>query len=83
MGIPEEYIQQKYEIELMVPEETQARENKETSINYVSTGDIWKINNIIIDDIFVFTLALQITRSDEDSEPQTIKECRRRHDWPK
>ena len=83
MGTLEEYIQQKYAIELMVPEETHAPENNETSINYVSTGYIWNRNNIIVDDIFAFTIALEITRSDEDSQPQTIEEYRRRHDWSK
>ena len=55
----------------------------ETSINYVSTGYIWDRNNIIVDDIFAFTVALEITRSDEDPKSQTIEECRCRHDWPK
>jgi len=41
-------------------------------MNYVSIGDIWDKNNIIIDDIFAFTVALKITRSDEDPESQTI-----------
>ena len=40
MGTPEEYIKQKHAIELMVRKETHVPENKETSINYVSTGDI-------------------------------------------
>ena len=67
----------------MVPEETQVPENKETSINYISTRDIWDRNNIIVDDIFAFTIVLEITRSDEDPKPQTIEECRCRYDWPK
>ena len=52
METPEEYIQQKHAIELMVPKETKVSKNKETSINYVSTRDIWNRNNIIIDNIF-------------------------------
>jgi len=55
-----------------VPEETQVLENKKISIDYVSTRDIWNRNNVIVDEIFFFTVALEITRSDEDSEPQTI-----------
>ena len=30
-------------------------------MNYVSIGDIWDKNNIIIDDIFAFTVTLKIT----------------------
>ena len=78
MGSPKEYIQQKHSIKLMnkeekVPEETHVLKNKEISINYVSTGDIRNKNNIIIDDINAFTVALEITRSDEDPELKTIK----------
>ena len=83
MGTLGEYIQQKHAIKLIVPKETQEPENKETSINYISTGDIWYKNNVIADDIFAFIVALEITRSDEDPELQTIEECRCRHDWPK
>jgi len=83
MGTPWEYIQQEHAMALMFPEKTQVPENKETSINYVSTEYIWDRNSIIVDDIFAFTIALKITRSDENLEPQTIEECRCRHDWPK
>ena len=67
----------------MIPEKTHVPENSETSSNYVSTGDIWDKNNIIIDDIFIFTVALEITISDENLELQTIESCRCRHDQPK
>ena len=75
MGNSEEYIQQKHAIELMVPEETHVPENKKTSINYVSKRDIQDRNNIIVDDIFAFKVTLEIIRSDENPEPQTIEEC--------
>jgi len=43
------------------------------SMNHVSTGDIWYINIIIVDDIFTFTVTLEITRSDDNPEPQSIE----------
>ena len=67
----------------MAPKETQVPKNKDTSINYVSTRDIWDRNNIIVENIFAFTVALEITRSNEDLEPHTIEECQCRYDWPK
>ena len=75
-------------IELMdkeqkVSEKTHVHEYKEISINSVSTINIGDKNNIIVDDIFASTVAFEITRKDEDHEPQTIDECRCRHNWPK
>ena len=49
----------------------------------MSNGNVWNRNAIIVDGIFAFQVALEITRSDEDPEPQTVEECRRRNDWPK
>ena len=57
----------------MVPEETQVPKNTKTSINYIPTRDIWDRNNIIIDDIFTFTVALEITKNDEDPEQHAIE----------
>ena len=39
-------------------------------------------NKIIVDNVFSFKVALDITRSDEDNEPRSVEECRRRDDWP-
>ena len=39
-------------------------------------------NKIVVNNVFSFKVALDITRSDEDNEPQSIEECRRRDDWP-
>ena len=45
-----------------VSEETQIPENKEISVNYVSTGDIWDRDNIIVGDIFAFKIAFEIIK---------------------
>ena len=38
----------------------------------------------MIDDIFAFSIASDITLiPDTDPEPQNVKECRKRKDWPK
>ena len=40
-------------------------------------------NKTVVDNIFSFKVALDITRSNDDEiEPQTIKQCRSRNDWP-
>ena len=63
--------------------EVHALDNNEISINYISTGKIWDRNNIVIDHVFAYKVALDITQSDEDPEPHTVEECRHRNDWPK
>jgi hypothetical protein len=64
------------------PEEEQVPENNEISINYISTGEILDRNKIVVDNIFSFKVAFDITRSNNDIEPQSVEECRRRNDWP-
>jgi hypothetical protein len=39
-------------------------------------------NKIVVDNIFSFKVAFDITRSNDDIEPQSVEECRRRNDWP-
>jgi hypothetical protein len=39
-------------------------------------------NKIVVDNIFSFKVAFDITRSNDDIEPQTVEECRRGNDWP-
>ena len=52
-------------------------------IHYVHTGEIWNGNKIVVDNIFSYIVALDITRSnDNEYESQTIDECRHRNDWP-
>ena len=40
------------------------------------------MNKIIVDNLFSFKVAFDITIINDDIEPQTIKECQRRNDWP-
>ena len=64
-------------------EEDQVPENNEISMHYVHTGEIWDRNKIVINNIFSYKVALDITRSnDNEYESQTVDECQRRNDWP-
>ena len=59
-------------------------EHQEISINYVHDEKIWDRSKVIIDDIFAFSIASDITLiPDTDPEPQNVEECRKRKDWPK
>ena len=70
-------------LEELSPEEDQVPENNEISIHYVHIGEIWDRNKIVVDNIFSYKVALDITRSnDNEYEPQTIDECQCRNDWP-
>ena len=53
--------------------------NTEISINYYN--DFWNRNDIIIDDMFAFSVAYEIMH--DDYEPRSIIECLQRQDWPK
>jgi hypothetical protein len=64
------------------PEEEQVPKNNEISINYISTREILDRNKIVVDNIFSFKVATDITRSNDDIEPKTVEECQRRNDWP-
>ena len=64
------------------PEEEQVPRNNKILINYVSIGEILERNKIVVNNIFSFKVAFDITRSNDDIEPQTVEECRHRNDWP-
>ena len=52
-------------------------------IHYEHTGEISDRNKIVVDNIFSYKVALNITRSnDNEYESQTVDECQRRNDWP-
>ncbi|XWS73451.1 hypothetical protein CRYUN_Cryun02cG0130100 [Craigia yunnanensis] len=53
--------------------------NTEISINYCN--DLWNRNDIIIDDMLVFSVAHEIMH--DDYEPQSITKSHQRQDWPK
>jgi hypothetical protein len=60
-------------------EEKKVLGNHEISIHYVSIGEIWDIDEIVVDNIFSFKVTLNITRSnDAEFEPQIVEECRRK-----
>jgi hypothetical protein len=78
---PENEPPEKGTPEKLSPKKEQIPENDEISIYYVSTGEIWDRNKIVVDNIFLFKVALDITRSnDHEIEPQTVEQCRRRND---
>ena len=54
-------------------------QNNEIFINYYN--DLWDWNEIVIDDIFAFSVANEVIN--DDYEPRSITECRQRYDWPK
>ena len=58
-------------------------DNHEISINFVSTGKCWNRDEINVDNIFAYAIALEIIEESEDLEPKSVEECRRRNDWPK
>ncbi|KAM1890817.1 hypothetical protein ACFX14_034164 [Malus domestica] len=58
--------------ETHVPEETEVHESKEISINYACINELWDRNEIIIDDMFTFSVASEIILSD-DIEPCSVE----------
>lgn len=55
----------------------------EISLNYVISEKIWNHDKVIIDDAFVYNLALEIMDENGDQEPRSAEECKERKDWPK
>ncbi|CAM8877114.1 unnamed protein product [Rhodiola kirilowii] len=50
------------------------------SINYANTGVGWFRDDVDLNDIFAYSVALQVIGED-DNNPQTIDECRYQNDW--
>ena len=65
-----------------VQKELSAPQNEEISINYVTTGKTWNRNEVNVDDIFAYNVAIEIMEENEDPEPTSVDECRKRYDWP-
>jgi hypothetical protein len=57
---PEEETPEKLSPEIESPEENNVPGNHEISIHYVSIGEIWDRNEIIVDSIFSFKIALVV-----------------------
>jgi hypothetical protein len=84
MNLLKRKLLKSYPLKWNLLEEKNVPKNHEISIHYVSIGEIWDRNKIVVDNIFSFKVALNITRSnDVEFEPQIVEECRRRNDWPK
>ena len=52
-------------------------------MSYMHNGYKWDRNDIVINNIFAFQVALDLIRNDEDPEPQNVEECQNRNDWLK
>jgi len=50
--------------------------NEEISISYISTGKRWKRNDVVVDIIFAYNVAIEIMQQDEDHESKSVDECR-------
>ena len=57
--------------------------NEEISINYMNQGEIWDRRHTFVNSAFSFQVAKGIMQNNDDEEPQTLNECRNRHDWEK
>ena len=69
-GTPEEVHNKEVALE-----EAHVPKNSEISISYVHKGDKWDRNDIVINNIFAFQVALDIIRNDEGPKPQNVEEC--------
>jgi len=56
-------------------------DNSEISINYVYTGVQWNRKDVILDDKFAYSVAIDVVSEDDDIEPKSVDECRQRKDW--
>ena len=52
-------------------------------MNYVSTTKRWNQNNIVVDNIFAYYVAVEIMQQDEDLQSRSVNMCKERNDWPK
>lgn len=64
---------------MIIPEKVPKQKNEEKSTNYTYTSEVWDCCEIDINNIFSFTIAIEITN---DFGLQTINECKQRYDWP-
>ena len=85
---PAELLQTRQENELLSyhssdiePSEEVSPINTEISINYVRTREVLDRNQIIVDNIFAYKIALSVISSDDEIESQAVVEYRRQNDW--
>ena len=62
-------------------EDKTIEDNNKILINYVMTRKRWNLTNVVVDNIFAYNIALDMTFENEDPQPQSIEECRQRKYW--
>ena len=84
-NFPEIFAEDKALDKALVPEETmtQVPDNNKISIFHIFSEEMWERKKLIIDDIFTYAVATEISKGNDDTEPRSINECRQRNDWPK
>jgi len=55
--------------------------NNEIFINYIHIREIIDQNKIVINDVFAFKVAFDITKNNDEIDPQTVEECWHKNDW--
>ena len=59
--------------EIQVPEND---ENEEISISYITTRKRWNRKDTVVNNTFVYNIAIKIIKQDVRLEPKCIEECR-------
>lgn len=49
--------------------------NDEISISYVSTNKHWSRNNAVMNEIFAYSIAIEMISDENDLESRTVEEC--------
>ena len=58
-------------------------ENKENSINHVTTRKRWNQNEVIVDNVFAYAVAAADINENKDLKPKSVEQHRHKCDWPK
>ncbi|KAJ9568302.1 hypothetical protein OSB04_004268 [Centaurea solstitialis] len=53
------------------------------SMSFTTSGKIWDRKSIILDNVFAYNIAVEITSLDDEMEPRSVEECKQRNDWDK
>ena len=63
-----------------IKENKTIEDNNEILINYVIIVKRWNRTNVVVDNIFVYNVALDIISKNEDSKRKSVEECWQRKD---
>ncbi|KAJ9560562.1 hypothetical protein OSB04_005722 [Centaurea solstitialis] len=77
---PENVIVEEIPLEDKEPKKV---ENDEISMSFTISGKIWDRKSIILDNVFAYNIAVEITSLDDEMEPRSVEECKQRNDWKK